>query len=115
MNKIFDIVVSGSVFVFLVLWLLDQISWKKQVSQFRDQWKKQIIPWLLNQAHLPSKTDQKGQGIVEFALLLVLVVIVIVAVMLILNPAIGQVFSSVAKPLNNNIPWWTISTERIVH
>ncbi|MDP1715495.1 MAG: pilus assembly protein [Anaerolineales bacterium] len=42
---------------------------------------------------------EKGQGLVEYALILVLVVIVVFAVLMILGPMIGNVFSS----LNNSL------------
>jgi pilus assembly protein Flp/PilA len=38
---------------------------------------------------------QKGQGLVEYALILVLVAIVIIVILAILGPAIGNVFSDV--------------------
>jgi len=41
---------------------------------------------------LPS---DKGQGLVEYALILVLVAIVVNAVLLLLGPAIGNVFSNI--------------------
>jgi pilus assembly protein Flp/PilA len=36
---------------------------------------------------------EEGQGLVEYALILVLVAIVVIAVLLLLGPAIGNVFS----------------------
>jgi pilus assembly protein Flp/PilA len=41
---------------------------------------------------LPS---QEGQGLVEYALILVLVAIVVIAIMLLLGPTIGNVFSNI--------------------
>ncbi|RMD59293.1 Flp family type IVb pilin [Candidatus Parcubacteria bacterium] len=38
---------------------------------------------------------EKGQGLVEYALILVLVAIVVIAVLAILGPAIGNVFSTI--------------------
>ena len=38
---------------------------------------------------------EKGQGLVEYALILVLVAIVVIAVFLLLGPAIGDVFSEI--------------------
>ena len=38
---------------------------------------------------------EKGQGLVEYALILVLVAIVVIAIVLLLGPVIGNVFSSV--------------------
>ena len=42
---------------------------------------------------------EKGQGLVEYALILTLVAIVVIAVLMVLGPAIGKVFSSINKSL----------------
>jgi pilus assembly protein Flp/PilA len=39
--------------------------------------------------------DNKGQGLVEYALILVLVAVVVIVILALLGPAIGGVFSSV--------------------
>lgn len=44
---------------------------------------------------------EKGQGLVEYALILVLVAIVVIAALLVLGPVIGNSFSTVNKSLNN--------------
>ena len=38
---------------------------------------------------------EKGQGLVEYALILVLVAVVVIAVLVLLGPAIGNVFSEI--------------------
>jgi pilus assembly protein Flp/PilA len=38
---------------------------------------------------------ERGQGLVEYAFILVLIAILVVAVMLILGPAIGNVFTKI--------------------
>ena len=43
---------------------------------------------------------EKGQGLVEYALILVLVAIVVIAVLTLLGPIIGNVFTKVNKTLN---------------
>ena len=43
--------------------------------------------------------EEKGQGLVEYALLLVLVAIVVFAVLMLLGPIVGGVFST----LNNSL------------
>ena len=43
--------------------------------------------------------SEKGQGMVEQALLLVLVAIIVIAVLTIMGPAIGNVFSRVNSSL----------------
>lgn len=39
--------------------------------------------------------EEKGQGLVEYALILVLVAIVVIAILSLLGPAIGNVFSNI--------------------
>ena len=38
---------------------------------------------------------EEGQGLVEYALILVLVAVVVIAVLMLLGPAIGDVFSEI--------------------
>ena len=45
--------------------------------------------------------EQKGQGLVEYALILVLVAIVVIAALMILGPIIGNVFTSINTSLTN--------------
>jgi pilus assembly protein Flp/PilA len=42
---------------------------------------------------------EKGQGLVEYALILVLVSIVVIVILVILGPAIGNVFSNIVSNL----------------
>jgi pilus assembly protein Flp/PilA len=42
---------------------------------------------------------EEGQGLVEYALILVLVAIVVIAILLLLGPIIGEVFSKVVTAL----------------
>ena len=44
---------------------------------------------------------EKGQGLVEYALILVLVAIVVIAALMILGPIIGNVFSTINSSLTN--------------
>ena len=44
---------------------------------------------------------EKGQGLVEYALILVLVAIVVIAAFMILGPIIGNVFSKVNSSLSS--------------
>lgn len=46
-----------------------------------------------------SSTRESGQGLVEYALILVLVAVVIIAVLAILGPVIGNMFSRVNSSL----------------
>jgi len=38
---------------------------------------------------------EKGQGLVEYALILVLVAVIVIAVLTLLGPAIGKIFSDI--------------------
>jgi pilus assembly protein Flp/PilA len=42
---------------------------------------------------------EKGQGLVEYALILVLIAVVVIAVLTILGPQIGEVFSRISTQL----------------
>ncbi|MFQ5577522.1 MAG: hypothetical protein ACE5G8_11110 [Anaerolineae bacterium] len=46
-----------------------------------------------------NQSGDRGQGLVEYALLLVLVAVVVIGILLLLGPQIGGVFSSVANAL----------------
>ncbi len=43
--------------------------------------------------------NEKGQGLVEYALILVLVAIVVIAALTLLGPRIGRIFSSINSSL----------------
>lgn len=43
---------------------------------------------------------EKGQGLVEYALILVLVAIVVIAALMLLGPLIGNVFSKINSSLS---------------
>jgi pilus assembly protein Flp/PilA len=43
--------------------------------------------------------DQTGQGLVEYALILVLVAVVVIAILALLGPAIGNVFSIIVDAI----------------
>jgi pilus assembly protein Flp/PilA len=43
---------------------------------------------------------EEGQGLVEYALVLVLVAVVIIAILTLLGPQIGNVFSRITSGLN---------------
>ena len=42
---------------------------------------------------------EKGQGLVEYALILVLVAVVVIAVLALLGPAIGNIFKNIMSAL----------------
>ena len=43
--------------------------------------------------------NEEGQGLVEYALILVLVAVVVIIVLIVLGPLIGNVFSSISTSL----------------
>ena len=43
--------------------------------------------------------DNKGQGLVEYALILVLVAVVVIVILALLGPAIGNVFSNIVSAI----------------
>jgi pilus assembly protein Flp/PilA len=43
---------------------------------------------------------QKGQGLAEYALIIVLVAIVVIAVLTLMGPVIGNMFSKISNSLN---------------
>jgi pilus assembly protein Flp/PilA len=45
---------------------------------------------------------EDGQGLVEYALILVLVAIVVIAILTLLGPEIGNVFSTIVSTLQAN-------------
>ena len=47
-----------------------------------------------------SKGHQMGQGLVEYALIMVLVAIVVIAALMLLGPIIGSTFSSINSSLS---------------
>jgi|GEM_PF-608553 len=47
-----------------------------------------------------SKQQEDGQGLVEYALILVLVAVVVVVVLSLVGPAVGNIFSEVVSVLN---------------
>ena len=45
--------------------------------------------------------QEEGQGLVEYALILVLIAVVVIAILLVLGPAVGNVFSSIVFVMSN--------------
>ena len=61
--------------------------------RYRRNLKRKEVPMLF-------APKEKGQGLVEYALILVLVAIVVIAVLMVLGPVIGNVFSSINSSLS---------------
>jgi pilus assembly protein Flp/PilA len=48
-----------------------------------------------------SRRNQRGQGLVEYALILVLVAVVVIASLMILGPIIGNTFSTINSSISS--------------
>ena len=59
-----------------------------------------LIPFRKEVRDMKVRLTQKGQGLVEYALILVLVAIVVFAVLMLLGPVIGNTFSSINNSLS---------------
>jgi pilus assembly protein Flp/PilA len=46
-----------------------------------------------------SLPSEKGQGLVEYALILVLVAIIVLAILLLLGPTVGNMYSNIVSSL----------------
>jgi len=57
-------------------------------------WIKTFLPMLFT-------PREKGQGLVEYALILVLVAIVVIAILLLMGPVVGNVFSNIVYVMEN--------------
>jgi pilus assembly protein Flp/PilA len=53
----------------------------------------------MHKKFLKFSSREEGQGLIEYALILVLVVIVVIAILLLLGPTVGNVFSNVVANL----------------
>lgn len=45
---------------------------------------------------------EEGQGLVEYALILVLVAVVVIVILTLLGPAIGNIFTNIIRGLSGN-------------
>ncbi len=54
----------------------------------------------MNRSHSAKRYSEGGQGLVEYALILVLVSLVVIVVLSLLGPSIGNVFSNIVDDLN---------------
>jgi len=52
--------------------------------------------------HMIFFQKERGQGLVEYALILVLVAIVVIAALMVLGPVIGNTFSSINSSITNS-------------
>jgi pilus assembly protein Flp/PilA len=49
--------------------------------------------------HLLFLVRQRGQGLVEYALILVLVALIVIVILALLGPAIGNIFSNIVSAI----------------
>ena len=54
-----------------------------------------MLKWL----HSLKRQQPEGQGLVEYALILVLVAVVVIVILALLGPAIGNIFSNIVSAL----------------
>lgn len=45
------------------------------------------------------REGERGQGLVEYALIIALVAIIVIAILIVLGPQIGQIFSTITNGL----------------
>jgi len=88
-----DIIVKNMTFVSLALFSSPCKIKAILRDLFRKFKRKEITTMLFS-------PKEKGQGLVEYALILVLVAIVVIAALMILGPIIGNVFSKVNSSLS---------------
>jgi pilus assembly protein Flp/PilA len=64
-------------------------------------WQRRLLPTLVEKevSGMLFLPREKGQGLVEYALILVLVAIVVIAVLLLLGPIIGNIFSNIINAI----------------
>lgn len=56
-----------------------------------------LLQWLTD-SHLPPRLDQ-GQGLVEYALILIFVAVVLVALLTILGPGLSNIYQDIVEAL----------------
>ena len=54
---------------------------------------------IMNVLYSANRTSERGQGLVEYALILVLIALVVIAVLALLGPRVGNVFSQISNEL----------------
>jgi pilus assembly protein Flp/PilA len=75
-----------------VNFILEKSVYNERYKQLSN--KHSIFQWkeVTNMLYLPR---EEGQGLVEYALILVLVAIVVIVILALLGPAIGNIFSNI--------------------
>jgi pilus assembly protein Flp/PilA len=63
-----------------------------------------LLLWLRTFLPMLFVPREKGQGLVEYALILVLVAIVVIAILLLLGPVVGNVFSNIVSIMRLDRP-----------
>lgn len=57
-------------------------------------------------------SQQRGQGLVEYALILVLVAVVVIAALTVLGPQVGEVYSQIISAMGGNGPLESVTAAR---
>jgi pilus assembly protein Flp/PilA len=73
-------------------------------DQYTMKYSRKTLPGNPNErriANMLFTPKEKGQGLVEYALILVLVAIVVIAALMVLGPIIGNVFSQINSSLSS--------------
>ncbi len=60
-----------------------------------------MMQWLRTMA---ARLREEGQGLVEYALILVLVAVVVIVILALLGPAIGNIFSNIVSGMGGYVP-----------
>jgi len=57
------------------------------------------LDWVDDRGIMMAEKNERGQGLVEYALILVLVAVVVIVILSLLGPAIGNIFSNLVNAL----------------
>ena len=57
---------------------------------------------MVRKTQLEESEDEKGQGMVEYALILVLIAVVVIVILQIVGKQVNNVFSNISSGLNTN-------------
>jgi pilus assembly protein Flp/PilA len=71
----------------------NSLKWELARGHKRDAFRREEVKAML------FAPKEKGQGLVEYALILVLVAIVVIVILALLGPAIGNVFSTIMNAI----------------
>jgi pilus assembly protein Flp/PilA len=58
-----------------------------------------VYNYIIRRYHMLYQPREEGQGLVEYALILVLVAVVVIVILALLGPTIGNIFSNIMTNL----------------